>query len=405
MWNAANRDGYCTVRWTCPAPGRYVINGQFYAADSRGIDSYVYLVINKSIRFSDRIQSYPQSAPFPEGGHSLSEGDFVDFVIVWGGTGKPGTSSVTGLVGAITRDEAPATALATANVVNGFVVGTVITDTGLGYTNSPKVRFIGGGGSGAQGQASVSNGMVTAVSILNPGRGYTNSPVVVIAPPFISSPGIHIAPMSRVSFTNLTLGTHYQVQSIEQGQFSNVGEAFSATNSAFTLLVPGIASSTNYRLAATPVPVQAQATAQVVGGFVVGATLTRGGSGYGTSIPEVTILDNGGGSNATAVATVSAGAVVGITITDPGIGYVNGARMIISAPPTVELWPEAILRMAKLELTRLSPYDSYRLQFVPKLGEPWSIVSDPFTPTSSTMTQLHDIVGDAGFLRVIYEPQ
>lgn len=402
LWNADNSHGYCTVRWTCPASGRYVVNGEFYAADSRGMDSYVYLVINGSIRFSNRIQSTTQSTPFSENDVQMKQGDFVDFVIVWGGDGNPGTSSVTGVGATIARAASAATA--TATVVNGFLVGVNLTANGLGYTNAPDVRFIGGGGSGARGQASVSNGAVTAVEILNPGSGYTNAPIVVIAPPFVPPPVMQMAPLSLVSFSNLTEGTTYQIQSIEQGQFVNLGGVFTATNPAFTLLTPGLASSNSHRLAAVPVPVQAQATPQVAGGFVVGATLTSGGSGYGTTIPDITILNNGAGSNATAVATVSEGVVVGITITDPGIGYVNGARMIIAAPPTVELRPQGVSWIAKLELTELSPYENYRIQFAPTLNEAWREVGDRFTPTASEWSRSHEMVGEAGFFRVVHEP-
>ena len=45
---------------------------------------------------------------------------------------------------------APHAATATGSVINGFVVAASITDEGWGYTNTPPVRIIGGGGSGAQ---------------------------------------------------------------------------------------------------------------------------------------------------------------------------------------------------------------------------------------------------------------
>ena len=402
LWNGDNSRGYCTVRWTCQTSAKFSIKGQFYAADSRGMDTHVYVVVNGSIRFTDRIQTTTQSAPFSESTVDFNPGDFVDFVIVWGGTGNPGTSSVTGIDANITPVYAPATA--TSTVVSGFVVGTTISDSGAGYTNVPNVRFIGGGGSGVVGRATVSNGVVTAVNILNPGRGYTNAPIVVISPPFITPPKMHIADMSSLSFSNLAVGTSYQVQSIALGQFSDWGGAFTATNSTYSLLVPGAASSGGYRLAAAPVPVQAQATAEVFGGFVTGATVTRGGSGYGTDVPNVTIVNNGAGSNATAVATIRDGIVVGITIVDPGIGYINGARIIIDSPSVVESWPQAVSRILKLDLSGLSPYENYRIQFCPNPGGTWINHGEAFTPTSSTSFQYHDNVGEGGFFRVAYEP-
>ena len=74
----------------------------------------------------------------------------------------------------------------------------------------------------------------------------------------------------------------------------------------------------------------ASATANVISGFVVGATVTYGGSNY-TSAPTVTISGNGTGAAATA--TVSSGAVSEITITNAGSGYTTGATISISPPP------------------------------------------------------------------------
>ena len=74
----------------------------------------------------------------------------------------------------------------------------------------------------------------------------------------------------------------------------------------------------------------ASATTTVVSGFVVGATVTSGGSGY-SSAPTVTITGNGSG--ATATATVSSGAVTAINITNAGSGYTSGATITIAPPP------------------------------------------------------------------------
>ena len=77
--------------------------------------------------------------------------------------------------------------------------------------------------------------------------------------------------------------------------------------------------------------VGASATANTISGFVIGATITNGGSGY-TSPPAVTISGNGTGAAATA--TVTGGVVTGITITNAGSGYTGGASISI-APPVI----------------------------------------------------------------------
>jgi hypothetical protein len=77
----------------------------------------------------------------------------------------------------------PRTASATAQVVNGFVVGATITDGGYGYVSNPVVAIIGGGGTGAKATATQFNGVVTSITITNPGSGYTSTPTITIAPP------------------------------------------------------------------------------------------------------------------------------------------------------------------------------------------------------------------------------
>jgi hypothetical protein len=309
--------------------------------------------------------------------------------------------SVTSAVAALTV-QVPRAATATATVVNNFVVGATISDGGFGYTNTPAVRIVGGGGNGAQAVAVVTNGRVIAVNILNTGYGYTNTPVIVIAPPFIPQATMGIAAMSMLRFASLAVDTNYQFQCFSGGTWLNVGAAFNAVSSTFTQYVSGTASANSYRLAATPVPSQAYATPQVVNGFVVGATVTSGGSGY-TANPLVTIVGEGGGSNATAIATVSSGVVTGITITSTGFGYTN-PPIITIAPPPANAFSPSVTQAMELDLGGLSPYDNYRLEFTPEAGGAWSNLGIPFTPTSATGTQCVNVSGNAGFFRVRYVP-
>ena len=80
-----------------------------------------------------------------------------------------------------------------------------------------------------------------------------------------------------------------------------------------------------------PGPRGAAAVAQVVNGFVVGATLLDGGFGY-TNAPSVSIT-GGGGSGAVANSIVSNGVVVGIQITSAGSGYAQTPSILIDLPP------------------------------------------------------------------------
>jgi hypothetical protein len=250
--------------------------------------------------------------------------------------------------------------------------------------------------------AVVSNEMVIAVNLLNEGKGYTNTPIVVIEPPFISNPVLGIAPMSFLTFSNLTVYGVYQLQQAAGWYWTNLPVNFEATNSVFTQMVSGVMNSGDCRLALYPVPAQAFALPVVVNGFVVGATLTSGGSGYLTG-PGVSIV-GGGGSNATAVAEISGGVVTNITITDAGIGYTNAPMVEIGPPPAAALMPTVQL-VTRVDSANLAPYDNYQIQFTPALGATWgNWNSGLFTPTDVTNSQYLFVTNAAGFFRLLYAP-
>lgn len=294
------------------------------------------------------------------------------------------------------------TALATAAVANGFIIGVNLTDGGYGYTNTPQVRIVSGGGSGAQVMAVVSNGVVVAVNVLSAGYGYTNTPNVAIAPPFIFRPILGSAPMTLLSFSDLAVGGSYQMQRQQAWYWTNQGASFTASSSTRTQMVAGAAGTANYRLVLTPAPSQAFATPQMVNGFLVGATVTGGGSGY-VSVPAVTIV-GGGGHNATAVASLSGGVVTGITITSAGIGYTNTPTVRIAAPPAASLSPEQ-LPVVRLDAASLAPYENYQVQYKPAVDAAWANwAGGLFSPTAATNSQHLYTSNSAGFFRLRYLP-
>jgi hypothetical protein len=296
----------------------------------------------------------------------------------------------------------PSTATANSVLTNGFVVGVNITDGGYGYTNTPTVRIIGGGGTGAQAVAVVSNGVIIAVNVLDAGDGYTSAPLVVINPPLIPYPVLGIAPMSFLAFSNLTVGGVYQLQQSVAGYWTNQPVSFTATNALYTQMVTGVASGGDYQLARSPVPAQAFATPEVVNGFVVGATVTSGGSGYVTS-PMVSIVDNYG-SNATAISQISSGVVANIIITDAGIGYSDTPTIEIAPPPATAISP-TVSPVMQLDSANLAPYNNYQIQFTPTLGATWmSWNGGLFTPTDVTNSQYLFITNGTGFFRLQYVP-
>ncbi len=296
----------------------------------------------------------------------------------------------------------PHAATATPTLANGFLVGLTIIDQGAGYTNTPTVRVIGGGGSGAQATAVVSNGVVVEADVVNPGNGYTSAPVVVIEPPFIPNPVLSIAPLSFLSFSNLTVGSQYQLQQWAGYYWSNQPLNFTATNVLYTQLVTGAVNSGDFQLALSPVPLPASATAQVVNGFVIGVTVTSGGSGY-PSAPAVTFV--GDGSNAVAVASISgAGVVTNITVLNPGSGYDTGTTVEIAPPPNPAVSP-TVWPMMQLGSAGLAPYDRYQIESSPSVGpgavwQAWP--GGLFSPTDVTNQQVFFVTNNIGFFRLHY---
>lgn len=398
MWAQNNANGFPCCRWTCPASGNYEISGSFIPDDGRGVDNLVYVVTNGAIMYSSLVDSVSQSVGFMNSAVPLNAGDVVDFTLVWNG-GVNMQYGWTEIDATITPSFAHA-ATASAMEVNGFVVGVTVIDGGYGYTNTPTVRFIGSGGTGAEAIALVTNGVVTGVDILDPGSDYTSAPLVVIDPPYIPNPVLNIMPMTSLTFSNLTSGVDYQLQQWEGYYWSNQLVSFSASNTVDAQLVAGVANTGSYQLAVTPVPAQAFATAQVVNGFVVGITVTSGGSGYVTN-PLVTIV--GFGSNAAAVATIFDGVVTNVSVTYPGSGYTNTTLVEIALPPIAAVAPAVVLPMIEMNSTNLAPYDNYQVQFAPTLGTGWTDWNGGlFTPSDVTNTQIFPFTNNAGFFRLRY---
>jgi sugar lactone lactonase YvrE len=330
--------------------------------------------------------------------NNVSPNNAGNYSVVVTGVG----GSVTSSIAVLTFILPTPTAIGLAMLTNGFVVGVNIIDGGSGYTNTPLVRLIGGGGSGAQAFAVVSNGVVTGIIVTNAGIGYTNAPVVVIEPPFIPNPVLGIAPMSFLAFSNLTVGGSYQLQRAVAWYWTNQPVSFTATDVIYTQMVAGVAGGGDYRLALNPAPTQAFATPEVVNGFVVGATVTSGGSGYVTS-PAVKIV-GGGGTNATAVAQISGGVVTSISMTSAGFGYTNTPTVRIAQPPAAAVSP-AVLPVMRVDSASLAPLHNYQIQFKPDIFGTWVDWNGGlFSPTDVTNSQFLFITNGLGFFRLQFVP-
>ena len=110
--------------------------------------------------------------------------------------------------------------------------------------------------------------------------------------------------------------------------------AFAATAGTATTAnaVGGIGNTNVAQLNVPNTTVQATGSVVVTSGFITGASLISGGSGY-TAPPAVTVSD-ATGSNAVITASVSNGVVTGLTIANAGINYSASAKLIIAPPPS-----------------------------------------------------------------------
>lgn len=146
------------------------------------------------------------------------------------------------------------------------------------------------------------------------------------------APVLQISNMTCLTFSQLLVGTNYQVQQLTNSYWTNEFSSFTATDTVYSLMFPSPVDPTTYRLAIAPGPIQAIATPQMVNGFVVGAYIALGGSGYLTN-PPVSIV-GGSGYGATAIAQISGGSVTNIVILDAGFGY--------TIPPTIQIAPPSV---------------------------------------------------------------
>ncbi|MGZ8939298.1 MAG: hypothetical protein ACXW32_08825, partial [Limisphaerales bacterium] len=136
------------------------------------------------------------------------------------------------------RAAPPSPASATAQHYNGFVVGINLTDPGSGYTYTPFVRLIGGGGIGASAVATVVSNRVESIEIVNSGIGYTSAPTVVIQSP-AEGPGASEFLDLRITYAAVTFelipGKRYTLESsFDRSTWTAVGEPFIAQQATLT---------------------------------------------------------------------------------------------------------------------------------------------------------------------------
>ena len=233
--------------WTTPSNETVIINpSQTTTVTGTYTQQFGCLQVNilPAVAVSDGGQWQVDGGAWQDSGAILSGltlgSHMVAFLLV-PGWGVPVSQNVTVNFNQTTTSTAaylaPQSATATAIITNGFVVAVTITDAGIGYTNTPLVYLLGGGGTGAEAIAFVSNGVVAGITITNAGSGYTNTPILSITPPYPLA--LDIALATSLGFTNLIVGTNYQLQVSESGTWNNLGSSFTAGAAGFSQYFDG----------------------------------------------------------------------------------------------------------------------------------------------------------------------
>jgi len=145
-------------------------------------------------------------------------------------------------------------------------------------------------------------------------------------------------------------------------------------------------------------PHPATATAQVVNGYFVGATLTDGGCGY-TNIPMVRII--GSGTGATATATLDNGVVTQINITSTGSGYSTNTIIRIASPPFMP-WNE--IAVSKVKVTMHVIMGKKYIVEASNDMVTWTQVGSQFTAEDEVLVQEFDVEQTGRYFRTTQVP-
>lgn len=133
-------------------------------------------------------------------------------------------------------------------------------------------------------------------------------------------------------------------------------------------------------------PHKATATAQLVNGIFVGATITDPGCGY--TNPPLVVIEGGGGTGATATAVVTNGRVVEIRVTNGGCCYTNLPRVVIASPPFI---PTVGIRVSKILVSQnVQLGHKYVLEYSLNL-QTWTAAGPTFTAASEMVEDEFDV--------------
>jgi hypothetical protein len=116
------------------------------------------------------------------------------------------------------------------------MVGATVTSGGSGYTTNPAVSIVGGGGSRATALATVSSGVVIGLIITEAGIGYTNIPTIIIAPPPVNALWPMVTQAVKLDLGSLAPYDNYQLEfsPVLGGAWSNLSSPLTPTATTTT---------------------------------------------------------------------------------------------------------------------------------------------------------------------------
>ena len=233
----------------------------------------------------------------------------IQFITV---TNRGGGYSSIPTVGISSAPAGGLTGVATARMIGGINVCNLnvnpqlksvqnvdVVNSGYGYTTTPLVRFIGGGGSGAAATASIGDGVVGIVTLTSSGSGYTTSPTITFtgissvsaaATAVVSAAGT----ITAINITNSGLGyTEAPTITISDPNLGSTGDFI------FNELVTGSSSGTTGRVRTWNSTTNILEVSNITGTFVVGENIvgSTSGASHALLVADTNPTDDGFADN------------------------------------------------------------------------------------------------------------
>ena len=248
---------------------------------------------------------------------TIGEGYSVTPVVNIVGGGGFGATAIANVIPSIplvdiTSPFTTATAFASTDG-NGVITNIFVNNNGSGYLTAPTVTISGGGGTGATATSNIGPVTVIAVNPFSTGSGYTSLPTVTI-----------VGGGGTGAVAQAILGTGATADQVVGYTITNPGTGYTSDP---TVIISGGGGT--------------GATAEAsAGGFVTSITVTAGGTGYTSSFSlsnpiVVTIADPAASATATVVlgTGLQSGQVVNLRLTNSGSRYTIAPTVTIASPP------------------------------------------------------------------------